>query len=78
MAMGSPLVLADVPNLRDSAREAAEYFAPGDVNRLSDLFLQLHADSTYRQDLARRGTIQLGDRDWLAATRAILQSLHFI
>ncbi|MEX2274162.1 MAG: glycosyltransferase [Actinomycetota bacterium] len=78
IAAGSPLVLADVPNLRDTAGDGAEYYTPGDVVALSGILGTLATDDDARADLVSRGRRELGERDWLSATRCILETLQLL
>lgn len=78
MAAGSPIVLADIPNLRDTGGQGAEYYAPGDASSLATTLMPLISETSFRSDLISRGRRELGDRDWLSATRCILETLDLL
>jgi glycosyltransferase involved in cell wall biosynthesis len=78
MAVGTPVVAADVPNNRASCGDAALYWPPGDHEALSRLMIRLLDDDGLADGLRRRGEERLAGRDWLTATRTILETLQLL
>jgi glycosyltransferase involved in cell wall biosynthesis len=67
---GTPLLLADLPVLREIAGDAALY-APLDApERWAELMARLLTDETLRSDLARRGARRRAHFDWAATADA--------
>jgi glycosyltransferase involved in cell wall biosynthesis len=78
MALGSPLVAADIPNARETAGDGAVYYPVGDWNRLAAVMRELLEDEAARLALAARGTAHISRFDWMSATRAILEALELM
>lgn len=76
MAIGSPLIAADVPNSRSNCGDAALYYPPGDHAQLAELMFRLMEDQPARDDLKARGFGRIAELDWLSATRKILETLE--
>ncbi len=55
MALGCPLVLSDLPVLREVAQDAAVRFDPSNAAALADLLERIEADGDLRAELASRG-----------------------
>jgi glycosyltransferase involved in cell wall biosynthesis len=74
MAVGAPVIAADVPTWRESCGEAAVFYPIGDHRCLADLMREL-MDPKIRQAARERGYRHLAGLDWLIASRKILQAL---
>src|SRR5699024_6683701 len=66
MAMELPLVVSDLPALREiiGAGHRGESFPPGDADRLTEVLAALFHDPRRRAELGRRG------RDWVVRERS--------
>lgn len=78
MALGSPVIAADVPNARDSSGDAALYYPPGDHWRLAAAMRKLLENPGMRADLQARGSARISGLDWTSATRRLLEALELI
>jgi glycosyltransferase involved in cell wall biosynthesis len=77
MAVGSPLLAADVPSSRSVCGEAALYYPPGDHRALASLMKEM-GDPAQRERLVEQGRRHLGSNDWLSGSRKILESLEML
>jgi len=75
MALGSPVVAADIRSIRDSCGEAAIYYQPGDYRRLADLMHEILEDPVARADVSLRGRERVAGLDGMSATRILLEAL---
>lgn len=64
MAAGVPLLLADIPVLREMAGDAALYAQPRDVGAWTDLLRRALGDDELRRRMARRSAARAGRFDW--------------
>jgi glycosyltransferase involved in cell wall biosynthesis len=75
MAVGCPVVAADVPISVDVCAGAAEYYPAGDATALADV-LRTFLDGARRSEFAQRGRTRLAGTDWLSATRTMLSAMN--
>jgi glycosyltransferase involved in cell wall biosynthesis len=78
MAVGSPLVVTDVPSLREQCGPAADYYPPRDGVALAAAINRLLEDEPARRELVERGRRHIAGVDWLSATRVILETLELM
>jgi len=78
MALGSPLLSADIPNARASAGDAALYYPPGDHERLAGLMRTVLESPDVSPEMSARGAARLSDLDWMSATRTLLEALDLL
>jgi glycosyltransferase involved in cell wall biosynthesis len=72
MAVGTPLVIADTPALREVAGDAALRFNPTDPDQLAEVITGALRDDTMRVDLAARGRARAAHFQWPAAAAKTL------
>lgn len=75
MHLGTPLLLADIPVLREVAGDAALYAPPGDPDAWADAAERLLADRRLAAELVARGRRRAADFTWeraAAETAAVL------
>lgn len=72
MKLGAPLLLSDIPVLREVAGEAASYVPAGDVEAWSAALRALLDDASARDALRARGRARAGTFDWQATAEATL------
>jgi len=54
MACGLPVVISDIPSLRETFSGAASFFPPGNVEKLSEEILKFLLDDRLREELGKR------------------------
>jgi glycosyltransferase involved in cell wall biosynthesis len=64
MACGLPVVVSDIPSLRETFSGVASFFPPGDVERLSEEILRLLEDDRLRGELGRRNELFVRRYEW--------------
>jgi glycosyltransferase involved in cell wall biosynthesis len=67
MAAGAPLVVSDIPVLREVAGDAALYAPPDRPERWADALARLLGDPALRRELAARGRLRRELFDWSRA-----------
>jgi glycosyltransferase involved in cell wall biosynthesis len=78
MAVGAPVIAADVPGSREACGDAAAYYPPGNHAELAHLMSEVLADSSKAEELRKRGQRRISSTDWLSATRRILETLELL
>jgi glycosyltransferase involved in cell wall biosynthesis len=74
MAVGTPVLAADVPVLREVGGAAAEYVTPDDPAAWAAAIGRLHADPGLRSRLAAAGRARAAQFTWPAAARRLLDA----
>jgi glycosyltransferase involved in cell wall biosynthesis len=64
MTVGTPVLAARVPGVREVCADAARYAEPGDAEGFADAMVQLAHDPAIRDDLARRGRARAAEFSW--------------
>ncbi len=64
MTAGAPVIMSDLPVLREVAGEAASYVPPEDAGAWADRLEEVLADGALRAELARRGRARSLRFDW--------------
>jgi glycosyltransferase involved in cell wall biosynthesis len=77
MAVGAPLLAADVSSSRAVCGDAAAYYPPGDHRALSSLMREM-ADPARREQLVQESRRYTGKNDWLSASRKILEAMELL
>jgi glycosyltransferase involved in cell wall biosynthesis len=77
MAVGAPLLAADVLSSRTVCGDAALYYPAGDHRALAARMEEV-ADPAERERLVGEGRRRLGSNDWLSASRKILEALELL
>lgn len=72
MKLGAPLLLSDIPVLREVAGDAARYVPVGDVDAWSGALRELLDDPSARRALRDRGQARAARFDWRATADATL------
>lgn len=75
MALGTPVVAYDLPELQEVWGEAYHAVREGDVSALARDILSLLADESRRRNLARRGLARVASLDWATIAARELQWL---
>jgi glycosyltransferase involved in cell wall biosynthesis len=75
MTLGSPILAADTPSVRDSCGDAARYYPAGDHRRLADHMSSLLSDAAAGDDLRARGRERVSGNEPLSATRTLIEAL---
>jgi glycosyltransferase involved in cell wall biosynthesis len=74
MAVGSPLIVTDIPNHRDVCGDAAVYYSVGNHAALADLMKELQSGA-HRRHLVEAGQARIETVDWMSASRTILETI---
>lgn len=81
MEAGAPVASSAIPTLKEVYAEAAEYFDPTDASDIAATITNLLADKARRQELIKRGKLQVKKYSWrrmakqtLAAYKSTLNS----
>lgn len=72
MACGVPVLLSEIPALRETAGSAAEYFDPGSEGDLAEKLQSLLENAERRQELAEKGRKRASQFTWEACVRKTL------
>lgn len=75
MGCGVPVMISDIPVLREVAEEAALFFNPHDKEDAAQKIALLLADENLRKDLALKGFIRAKDFSWEKCARETLDCL---
>ena len=73
MRCGCPVVVADIPALRESCSEAALYVDPHSPDEFVTTVTRVLKDETLRADLVMRGLNRTRDQTWLHAAQSLIQ-----
>jgi glycosyltransferase involved in cell wall biosynthesis len=76
MAGGCPVIASDLPELRELARDAAIYFAPGDYGDLATALSSVVTDPERRREMADRGHRIASGLRWENCGEATAQALE--
>ena len=76
MAAGVPLLLSDLPVLREIAGDAALYAPPGDVEAWTALLRRATADGDLRRDMAARSAERAKQFDWRRTAEGTVAAWH--
>jgi glycosyltransferase involved in cell wall biosynthesis len=76
MAGGCPVIASDLPELRELARDAAIYFAPGDPADLATALSTVVADPERRREMADRGHQIASGLTWANCGEATAQAVE--
>lgn len=72
MACGAPVIVSEIPALREIAGSAALYFDPLDENALAEVLRQVLADETLAAELRCRGRVRAEQFSWERAAHETL------
>ena len=64
MASGCPVVISNTSCFPEIAQDAASYFSPTDVGSIADAIVYVLDDSTYRDDLVKKGRKRAENFTW--------------
>ena len=64
MASGCPVVISNTSCFPEIAQDAASYFSPTDVGSIADAIVCVLDDSTYRDDLVKKGRKRAENFTW--------------
>jgi glycosyltransferase involved in cell wall biosynthesis len=64
MACGAPLIISDIPSLKEVAEDAALSFQPDDHEALASLLERVLWSESLRDDLRQRGLRRAADYSW--------------
>lgn len=74
MSCGVPVIISDIPPLREVAGEAALRFDVHDHEALADCIERALTDSALRRELAERGLLRVQDFSWQRAARETIRT----
>ncbi|MEX1157945.1 MAG: glycosyltransferase family 1 protein [Thermomicrobiales bacterium] len=69
MARGLPVVASDIPSLRETGSDAAEYAAPGDVDSIAGAIVRFLDSAPLRDEYAARGIARAQRYTWRETAR---------
>ncbi len=72
-ACGAPVACSNTSSLPEVGGDAVEYFDPSDVQAIRDTLARLLRDPARREDLVRRGHLNLQRFSWTRAAKAVLE-----
>jgi glycosyltransferase involved in cell wall biosynthesis len=78
MAVGCPVIAADIPAVREVCGDAALYFDPRSSNDLHRQMLAVLNDATLREDLRQRGFSQAARYDWDRSAAQVVEAMEAI
>ncbi|MES2460796.1 MAG: glycosyltransferase family 1 protein [Armatimonadota bacterium] len=78
MSYDVPLIVSDIPVLREVAGNAALRFTTGHTEELAQMFLHCIEDEALRTDLVARGQTRLADFSWERSGQGTLDTLKTI
>jgi glycosyltransferase involved in cell wall biosynthesis len=76
MACGVPVVISDIPVLREISGDAALYFEANSKEALSEAMWQSIVDQNLRRDLRTKGIKQAKNFSWEKCARETLQVIE--
>jgi len=74
MACGTPVITSDVPALRETAGDAAQYCDPTDVDSIAHSLRQVIEDAQLRASLAQRGLQRAAQFSWRRTAETTAQA----
>jgi glycosyltransferase involved in cell wall biosynthesis len=75
MAAGAPVIASDIPTLRETAGDAAEFVPPRDPVALARALERVLSDSSRSADLRARGAARAASRTWNATAQQTFESI---
>jgi len=76
MACGCPVIVSDIPPLRERCDDAAFYCDPYDVNSIARAILTLAQNSTLRKELIEKGYKQAEKYNWQNCARNTFRTIE--
>jgi len=76
MASGTPVVVSDIPSVKDSCGDAAIYFNPFDAEELAEVMCRVLNDEELRKRMIQKGLERAGQFTWGKAARRTLAVLE--
>jgi len=76
MACGIPVVLSDLPSLREVGGEAASYAPLNEPDQAAEIVTRLLEDSSYREAKIRAGLRIAAAHSWIHAARKFASVLR--
>ncbi len=76
LAVGAPLIVADIPGVRQICGEGALYFQPGNPDALAEAMRRVSSDAIVAAKLVSAGRQRFADLAQADQGQAILDSLH--
>ena len=76
LACGTPVIVSDIPALRELAGDAGLYIDPGDDGTIAAAMVRLLEDRHARDELGSRGRTRMASLSWSTAARDVLDVLE--
>ena len=73
MACGCPVIVSDIPALREVCGDAALYCNPADLADIADKISRVVRDSALRESLAARGSVRAAQFTWRHCAEGLLR-----
>ena len=73
MACGLPVVISDIPSLRETFSDVASFFPPGDAEKLSKEIVALLGDDQLREKVGHRNEAFIRKYDWRSVAERELE-----
>ena len=78
MACGCPVIVSDIPALRERCGDAAIYCDPADINSIITSVIRLMDDGALRSKLSSVGYERAAKFSWSGCARATLDLLRIL
>lgn len=78
MVCGCPVVVSDIPSLREVCGDAALYFNPMDIESIQDALVRISTDFSLRALLIEQGYIRASRYQWSQSALGLLECVQYV